>query len=238
MTWNTSAAISAPTSTALIANTTSVRKETNPPRSSSARPASGSSTAERSGSDFWVRCGKAYTNAELTIIKRNRHLRTHELQKLLPGRSRQSIAKKRGTTGFTYRRPPFTQGEDEEIRRAAPTKGATAITHILPHRTPWEINKRAQELGIKLFNYHDKPLTIIGEPLADAIRQRAREDGLSMRGLDAELNTGGYFTNCAALRVRRGSGPYMPNIRKAIEFFDAELVTGPDGTITIDWKDF
>jgi hypothetical protein len=29
----------------------------------------------------------------------------------------------------------------------------------------------------------------------------------------------------------------MPAIRKAVEFFEAELVTGPDGTITIDWKD-
>lgn len=96
---------------------------------------------------------------------------------------------------------------------------------------------RAQALGIKLFNYHDKPLNIIGEPLADAIRKRAREDGLSMRGLDCELCTGGYFTNVAAHRARRGSGPYMPAILKAIEFFDAELVTGPNGTITIDWKD-
>jgi hypothetical protein len=58
-----------------------------------------------------------------------------------------------------------------------------------------------------------------------------------MRRLDAELQTSGYFTNVAALRARRGAGPYMPSIRKAIEFFDAALVTGPDGTITIDWKD-
>jgi hypothetical protein len=151
---------------------------------------------------------------------------------------RYSIQSKRDSKPeLQHCRLPWTPGEDEELRRAAPTKGATAIHHILPHRGVHEINLRARSLGLKLFNYHDKPLAIIGEPLADAIRQRAREDGFSMRGLDCELNTGGYFTNVAALRVRRGSGPYMPAIRKALEFFEAELVTAPDGAITIDWKD-
>lgn len=178
-----------------------------------------------------------YSAEELNILKRNRHLRHDEIKELLPGRSIYSIKSKRQTTGNTFRRPPFTRGEDEEIRLAAPTKGATAISHILSHRTPGEIEKRAAQLGINLFNAHDRVLDVIGEPLADAIRQRAKEDGLSMRRLDAELNTTGYFTNVAALRARRGAGPYMPAIRKAIEFFDAELVTGPDGTITIDWRD-
>ncbi|MGC0389374.1 hypothetical protein [Bradyrhizobium sp. USDA 241] len=176
---------------------------------------------------------------ELDILRRNRHLRTAQLQELLPPhRSRASIQAKRDKTpGLGYRCLPWRKGEDEELRRAAPTKGATAIHHVLPHRTVWEINLRAKALGIKLFNYHEKPLAIVGEPLADAIRQRAREDGLSMRGLDCELGTSGYFTNVAAQRARRGSAPYMPAIRKAIAFFEAELVTGPDGTITIDWKD-
>lgn len=178
-----------------------------------------------------------YSADELNIIKRNRHLRHDEIKDLLPGRSLYSIKSKRQHTGFTYRRPLFTRGEDEEIKLAAPTKGASAIAHILPHRTPWEIEKRAAQLGIDLFNAHDRALEVIGEPLADAIRQRAKEDGISMRRLDAELQTSGYFTNVAALRARRGAGPYMPAIRKAIEFFDAALVTGPDGTITIDWKD-
>jgi len=133
--------------------------------------------------------------------------------------------------------PPWTRGEDEEIRQAGKRTGPTGIHRVLPHRTPWEIRKRADALSIALFNYHDKPLAILGEPLADAIRQRAKEDGLSMRGLDCELNAGGYFTNVASQRAKRGAGPYMPAIRKAIEFFEAELITGPDGTITIDWKD-
>jgi hypothetical protein len=115
--------------------------------------------------------------------------------------------------------------------------GVNRIHHILPHRTCHEIKQHAKALGIELFRYHEKPLAIIGEPLADAIRTRAREDGFSIRGLDCELGTSAYFTNVAAHRARRGTGPYMPAIRKAVEFFEAELVTGPDGTITIDWKD-
>ena len=192
---------------------------------------------ERFDSAYFVRGGIPWTVGEINLLKKSRHVRTSDLLTLLPGRTISSISAKRRNTGLGYRRLPWTSGEDEELRRAAPTKGATGIHHILPHRTPWEINLRAKALGLKLFNFHDKPLSIIGEPLADAIRARAKEDGLSMRGLDCELNTGGYFTNVAALRARRGSGPYLPAIRKAVEFFEAELVTGPDGTITIDWND-
>jgi hypothetical protein len=108
---------------------------------------------------------------------------------------------------------------------------------LLPHRTITEIQRRAKQLRVELFNRYEQPLFTIGEPLADAIRLRAREDGISMRGLDRELGTSGYFTNVASLRAKRGSGPYMPAIHKAIEFFEAELLTGPDGTITINWKD-
>ncbi|WP_459592384.1 hypothetical protein [Bradyrhizobium diazoefficiens] len=228
---------SEPISIAHIATTTSTKKAIDQARSSSARPARRNSGAERSDDSFFVRCGKQYTNAEIDIIKRNRHLRLHELQDLLPGRSRNSISSKRNSLGFTYRRPPFTRGEDEEIRRAAATKGATGISHILPHRMKWDITKRAQELGVTLFNSHELPLKILGEPLADAIRKRAREDGISVRALDAELGTGLYFTSCAALRAQRGSKPNMTAIRKAIEFFDAALIPGPEGTFTIDWKD-
>ena len=171
-------------------------------------------------------------------MRKNRHLRTHQLQELLPGRSRQSIAKKRNSVpGLSFERLAWTRGEDEELRRLA-ARGRSAVRRVLPHRTFWEIEQRAKALGVTLVNPHDKPLAILGEPLADAIRKRAKEDGLSMRGLDCELGTSGYFTNVAALRAKRGSGPYMPAIRKAIEFFEAELVTGPDGVITIDWKDY
>lgn len=216
-----------------------MKKATSPARSSSVPPAKRSSGAEKFDSTFFVTCGKAYTNAELEILRRNRHLTVQQLQELLPGRSRTSISNKRNKTpGFSFQRLPWRSGEDEELKRSAATKGATAIRHILPHRSIWEINERAKALGVKLFNYHDKPLAIIGEPLADAIRKRAREDGLSMRGLDCELGTSGYFTNVAALRAQRGSGPYMPAIRKAVEFFEAELITAPDGAITIDWKDY
>lgn len=173
-------------------------------------------------------------------MRRNRHLKTSDLLLLLPPyRSRTSVQTKRDKTpGLGFQRLSWKHGEDEELRRLAPTRGRSAVRRALPHRTFFEINQRAAELGVTITNPWDKPLAIIGEPLADAIRKRAREDGLSMRGLDCELGTSGYFTNVAALRARRGTGPYMPAIRKAVEFFEAELVTGPDGAITIDWKDY
>jgi hypothetical protein len=232
----------APTSSVLNATLSSMKKETARATSSAARTAERNSSAERSTDDPnpWVTSGKQYTTAEIDIMRRNRHLKTSDLLQLLPPyRSRQSVQAKRDKTpGLGFQRLPWRHGEDEELRRLAPTRGPSAVRRVLPHRTRFEIQQRAQALGIELFNPWDKPLAIIGEPLADAIRKRAREDGLSMRGLDCELGTSAYFTNVAALRARRGSGPYMPAIRKAVEFFEAELATGPDGTITIDWKDY
>jgi hypothetical protein len=233
---NTALASSAPTSTALTATSTSTKKATNPARSSNVRPAKRSFGAEKSDDDYWVTRGKRWTKAEIQVLKLGRLLKVAELQERLPGRSRAAILGKRRDLGIN-RHVPWTQGEDEELRIAAKRTGATGISRILPHRTAWAVIERSKALGVPLFNKHKQPLAIVGESLADAIRQRAREDGFSMRGLDCELCTGGYFTNVASQRAKRGSGPYMPAIRKAIEFFEAELITGPDGTITIDWKD-
>lgn len=183
-----------------------------------------------------VRNGKIWSNEELKILKEGRLLKLDKLQERLPDRTRTSIWAMRTRRGLT-RDVPWTRGEDEELKRAAKTMGVNRIQRLLPHRTCHQIEQRAKQLNIKIFKIDRSKLTILGEPLADAIRQRAKEDGISIRALDRELGTTGYFTNVAALRARRGSGPYMPAIRKAIEFFEAELITAPDGSMSIDWKD-
>jgi hypothetical protein len=194
------------------------------------------SGVERSDNYFVTR-GRPWSAREVDVLKRNRHSKTVDLLALLPGRSKYAISSQRSERGLSYTPLPWTRGEDDEIRVSGKRTGAVGLHRLLPHRTSDQIAKRATEIGVTLFNCHAAPVTIIGEPLADAIRKRAKEDGISMRGLDRELGTSGYFTNVAALRAKRGSAPYMPAIRKAIEFFEAELLTGPDGTNTIDWKD-
>jgi hypothetical protein len=178
-----------------------------------------------------------WSDVEEDILKRNKHTKTCDLVAFLPGRTKVAISAKRSNMGLSVTPLPFTRGEDEEIRIAGKRTGASGLQRLLPHRTVTEIQRRAKQLRVELFNRYEQPLFTIREPLADAIRLRAREDGISMRGLDRELGTSQYFTNVAALRAKRGSGPYMPAIHKAVEFFEAELLTGPDGTITIDWKD-
>jgi hypothetical protein len=213
-----------------------MRKETAPARSSPAPAALGSSGAAKSA-NRWVTNGREYTAEEIKTLKAGKHLKLSELMKQLPGRTAASVSKKRGKVDAEYRLRPFTRGEDEEIRVLGKRTGPTGIRKVLPHRTITEIRRRAEQLGVQLYNYHDQPLKVLGEPLADAIRMRAREAGISMRALDRELRTGGYFTNVAAHRVSRGTGAYMPAILKGLEFFEAELVTAPDGAMTIDWKD-
>jgi hypothetical protein len=181
--------------------------------------------------------GKPWTAAEIDILRRGIYKTHDELLPLLPGRTKAAVQGRRNKIGYQHRIVPWTTGEDEEIRVAGKRTGSTGLHRLLPHRTITQIQQRARKLRVELFNRWEQPLAIVGEPLADAIRKRANEDGISMRGLDRELGTSAYFTNVASLRANRGSPPYMPAIRKAIEFFEAELVTGPDGTITIDWKD-
>ena len=181
--------------------------------------------------------GKPWTAAEIDILRRGIYKTCEELLPLLPGRTKAAVQGRRNKLGYQHRIVPWTRGEDEEIRVAGKRTGPSGLHRLLPHRTITQIQHRAKELRVELFNRWEQPLANVGEPLADAIRKRANEDGISMRGLDRELGTSAYFTNCAALRAKRGSPPYMPAIRKAIEFFEAELVTGPDGTVTIDWKD-
>jgi hypothetical protein len=203
---------------------------------SSVRTARRNSGAGKSD-NYWATRGKPWSDHEVEILRRHRHRPTVDLVDLLPGRTFAAISGKRYNMHLQFRLMPWARGEDEEIRVVGKTNGITAIRRRLPHRTRIEIERRAKHLGVTVFNRCAQPPIIVGEPLADAIRQRAREDGISMRGLDRELGTGGYFTNVASQRAKSGSGPYMPAISKAIEFFEAELVTGPDGTITINWKD-
>jgi hypothetical protein len=185
----------------------------------------------------WATNGKEYTEAECEIIRAGKYLEIAELMKQLPGRSKSSVSGKRRWLASEYRIIPFTRGEDEEIKIVGKRVGLYGIRRLMPHRTIDHIKNRAHQLRVDLFKKTEAPLNIVGEPLADAIRDRAREAGIAMRALDRELGTGGYFTNVAALRAKRGSGPYMPAILKALEFFEAELVTTPDGVTTIDWKD-
>lgn len=184
---------------------------------------------------YFARSGKQWTDAEKAIVRNNRHMRTDDLVKLLPGRSRHSVQSWRVNNDLGFKQPKvWTATEDAIIRECyLRNEGATAVHRSLPHRTTWDIDQRAKQLRLQ---YTRRDIKVIGHPIVDAIRRRAREDGLSMRKLDRELG-GCFFTNDAALRVRNGHRMDWNKINQALDFFDARLVTAPDGSQQIDWQD-
>lgn len=148
---------------------------------------------------------------------------------LMPGRSQQSIASKRDVTGLTYIRPnTWNDAEDRKLRQLAETLCATDIAKIMPGRHYEAIRERAKKLGIKLRS-RTKPHVMTGDPLIDAIRKRALEDGMSLMALDRELGTKGYFSSGAIAATKRGERNRLDRIAKAVAFFGGEL--------TINWKD-
>ena len=173
--------------------------------------------------------GASWTDDEIEVLKANRHLSARSLVPLLPGRSEQSIRTKRQHTGWTrIDDTKWSDIEDRRLKRFAETLCVTRISKQMPGRDYNSVLRRAKILGITLRPW-SKPLAMSGDPLIDAVRQRAHEDGISVMALDRELGTGNYFSSDCLSAAKRGQRRRLDNIAKAVEFFGGE--------ITINWKD-
>jgi hypothetical protein len=196
-------------------------------RSSSVRLVSRNFGAERFDNPF-VTNGRPWTKREITRIKKHANLPLDKLVKLFPGRTPQSVKTKRTRLGITgENNRTWTREEDQKLRDMCEAgMGWTAMSGAIG------IDREAIRWRCinKLLIRPNRPkVKIIGEPFADAVRQRAAQDGIGMRALDREIGTGTYFTSNCELRAQRGSGPDMNAISKAVHFFGGEL--------KIDWKD-
>lgn len=196
-------------------------------RSSNALPAKRSSGVERFDNPF-VTNGRPWTKREISRLNKHAQLPLEKLVKLFPGRTPEAVRSKRtktGATGETNRN--WTREEDNQLRElCAAGKGWTAMSRIMGI----EMETIRWRCLNKLLIRPNKPkVKIIGEPFADAVRQRAAQDGIGMRALDREIGTGHYFRSSCELRAMRGAEPDMNAIAKAVAFFGGEL--------TINWKD-
>jgi len=224
---NTALAGSELTSCALTATSSSTKKETDPARQSSVRLVSTNFGAERFDNRFATN-GRPWSTRELTRLKKHASTQLDKLVKLFPGRTPEAVKTKRTRLGFTgEKNRNWTREEDGQLRdMCSRGMGWTAMAR----ETGIDRETIRSRCLTKLLIRPNKPkVKIIGEPFADAIRQRAAEDGIAMRGLDREIGTGTYFTSNCELRAMRGSGPDMNAIAKAVEFFGGELA--------INWKD-
>ncbi|MGX9944940.1 SANT/Myb-like DNA-binding domain-containing protein [Bradyrhizobium denitrificans] len=188
------------------------------------------SSADRSCKPKIIRTGGIeWTTEERNLLRDNRDKTSKQMMALLPRRSQQSIISMRDKTGFTYQNPfGWNDVEDRKLRKLAETLCATDIAKVMPGRTYSSVFDRAKKLGIKLRS-RTRPHVMTGDPLIDAIRKRALEDGMSVMALDRELGTKQYFSSDCLSARKRGQRGRFDKIAKAVEYFGGEL--------TIDWKD-
>lgn len=160
---------------------------------------------------------------EDAIVRQTRHLTVAETRKQLQHRSVIAIDGRRRDLGL-YRRKlkQWTTHEDRLLRSNIETMDFIRIAKLLPGRSANAVQGRAWYLGYRKGTRRKVP-KVTGLPVYDEVRRRAFEDGLTMRALDMELQTGKYF---------RDNFRKVLNWKKlsaAVQFFG--------GRLTVDWQD-
>jgi hypothetical protein len=168
------------------------------------------------------RGNKIWEESEDRIIRKLRHLSLAKIREQLPYRSEKAIETRRRQLGYRSRTlKPWTTHEDRLLRAKIDTMAFTEIARLLPGRSSHAAQGRAWYLGIRKGCQRNPKIK--GVPLYDEIRQRAHEDGLTMRALDRELKTGRYFQS------NYKNALHWKKIASAVDFFG--------GRLTIDWMD-
>jgi hypothetical protein len=151
------------------------------------------------------------------------------LKKLLPARSLQAIRRKREELGLPVlqRYQNWLPSDDRRLIELAKTRSAIEIARLMD-RAVGSVRTRAEKLEIKFKSEAPKHVSS-GNPLVDAIRQRAEQDGIAMTTLDREIGSGHYFSIHCLSKKAKGKPPVMKHIARAVEWFGGEL--------TINWRD-
>jgi hypothetical protein len=164
---------------------------------------------------------KIWDATEDEVVKRTAGEAIAVTQKLLPHRTSNAIGRRRVKLHILGRKlKQWTTHEDRTLR-ANIALSYPAIAKILPGRTAHGVQGRAWYLGMRK-SCLNRPKAK-GLPLYDVVRNRAYEDGMSMRALDCELRTGSYF------RANQKKTLNWKKVARAVDFFGGEM--------TIDWKD-
>jgi hypothetical protein len=116
--------------------------------------------------------------------------------------------------------PWWTTAQEKSLWDLWPSTPRAAVMQAIKGRTWTAIKCRANLLGIT--RHSSTPLLTCPNELKDAIRQRAREDGISLTKIGAEIGFPSYFKPKAI-------SADMNKIAKAVAFFGGRLV--------IDWQD-
>ena len=147
------------------------------------------------------------------------------IQSRLPGRNLTAIKQRCQHLGIQQKRPGYatwTVAEMARLRKLYSTVTLAELNAAFPGKTSEQLQSKAGHM--KLYRPKAAPVST-GNPLCDAIRQRAFALGYTMGDLDRMAATKRYFTT----GEWRSRGHTMANMTKAVHALG--------GTVTADWGD-
>jgi hypothetical protein len=167
--------------------------------------------------------GKRWTKAEDRKIKEHWRESLARLARRFRSRSLISVKARRRALGLgPTTRCPWRASDLKRLERMWPV--ATRIELIEAFRPHgWAgIKHVAHQNGWRRSNQTE--IVTLGNELRDAVRKRAREDGIALRKLEAEIGAGTYFSHPRGCKHEDYN-----RIARAVEFFG--------GRLAINWQD-
>lgn len=175
-------------------------------------------------SQFGERYGAPWTPEEDSILC-DRKLSFADLDSLLPNRSRRAIEIRSSRLGLLRdkaTRPAVTPWKANEVRKllnaAARGYSDRDLAEMFPSRTPWQVRCKRYDLGIR----RNCPPSEVACPLANGIRLKAYEKGITLSDLDKLAGTSTYFQR----------GREKRSIRHCVSAIHAL-----GGRVAIQWED-
>ncbi len=133
---------------------------------------------------------RRWTEPEDIVLRELADRPLREIRAKLPHRSEGAIRRRRADLDLTPPRAFWTNQDIDLLKKNTAKIDIVELCKLFPKRTIRQDQSKCVHLGI---HRGTAPLTSTGNWLCDAIRDRCRELGYSMRKLDGMAKTGTYF---------------------------------------------
>lgn len=163
-----------------------------------------------------------WTRREDRILKAHNLEPLQKIARLLKNeRSLSAIKYRRTLICPTKRTKNWTGAETKRFRVLWPSLSRRELLSAFPNRTWPALDFKARSLGV----YKSKPHHVLGNNFIDEIRQRAKEDRISLQQVCLQSGIGAWFL----FAKRTGNKVDLNKIEKCVRFFG--------GRFLIDWQD-
>jgi hypothetical protein len=163
-----------------------------------------------------------WTKAEIRRLRKHSHEPIRKLAQRFKNRTPDAVRHQKKAMGLgpIITAPSFWKTTDlAKLQKLYPCSPRSDLMSTFPNRTWAAIKAQAQIQGW----WRLKRSATAANELHDAVRRRAREDGIPLGNLGRQIGCGAYFLNS---RCKRAD---LNKIARAVEFFGGKLV--------IDWQD-